>query len=109
MTGWILDTLVWTGALIALALVVRRPLAARFGPRAAYALWLLPFARMVLPPIELPAWLAPAVEPAAAFSTAALTGALKDKLAVKHVGLMICGTNIDAESHAKYLQRAAAK
>ena len=50
-----------------------------------------------------------AVEPAAAVSTAALTGPLKDKLAGKHVGLIICGTNIDAESHAKYLQRAAAK
>lgn len=65
MTGWMLDTLVWTGALITLVLVLRRPVAARFGARAAYALWLLPFARMLLPPIELPAWLAPATEPAA--------------------------------------------
>ena len=63
MTGWLPDTLVWTGVLIALVLVLRRPIAARLGPRAAYALWLLPFARLVLPPIELPAVLAPAPEP----------------------------------------------
>lgn len=59
MTGWLLDTLVWTGALIALVLVLRRPVARHFGPRAAYALWLLPFARLILPPIKLPAFLAP--------------------------------------------------
>ena len=63
MTGWLTDTLVWTGVLIALVLVLRRPIAARLGPRAAYALWLLPFARLILPPIELPAVLAPAPEP----------------------------------------------
>ncbi|MEL7519393.1 MAG: M56 family metallopeptidase, partial [Pseudomonadota bacterium] len=31
---------------------------------AAYALWVLPMMRLVLPPIELPAWLAPAKEAA---------------------------------------------
>ncbi len=64
MTGFLFDTLVWTAALIALVLVLRRPVARHFGPQAAYALWLLPFVRLVMPPIELPAWLAP-VETAA--------------------------------------------
>lgn len=56
---WLLDTLVWTGALIALVLVFRRPVARHFGPRTAYALWILPLLRLVLPPLVLPA---PAVE-----------------------------------------------
>ena len=53
------ETLLWTGALIALVLVLRRPVTRHFGPGAAYALWLLPFARLLLPPLVLPAWLAP--------------------------------------------------
>ncbi|MGX7925847.1 M56 family metallopeptidase [Tsuneonella sp. HG094] len=56
---WLLDTLVWTGALIALVLVLRRPVARHFGPRTAYALWILPLLRLILPPLVLPA---PAVE-----------------------------------------------
>ena len=61
------ETLAWTGALIALVLVIRRPVARWFGPRFAYALWLLPALRLVLPPLTLPAWLDPVTsEPAAA-------------------------------------------
>lgn len=54
------ETLAWTGALIALVLVLRRPVTRHFGANSAYALWLLPFLRLMLPPIALPAWLAPA-------------------------------------------------
>ena len=65
---WFLfDTLVWTGALIALVMILRRPVARLFGAGAAYALWFLPLARLVLPPFTLPAWMRPAnevVEPA---------------------------------------------
>jgi len=57
MTDWLMDTLLWTAALIAVVLVLRRPVAKWFGPHAAYALWALPVARLLLPPIELPAWL----------------------------------------------------
>lgn len=59
MTGWLADTLLYTGLLIALVLLVRRPAARHFGPRLAYALWALPALRLVLPPIELPASMAP--------------------------------------------------
>ena len=59
MTAYLVHLLVWTGLLIALVLVLRRPVARFFGPQAAYALWLLPFLRLLVPPIELPAWLAP--------------------------------------------------
>ena len=57
---WLLDTFVTTGALIALVLILRRPVARAFGPAMAYALWLLPMLRLVLPPLVLPASLAPA-------------------------------------------------
>lgn len=48
---WIVDTLVATTALCALVLIVRRSVARHFGPGLAYALWLLPMLRMVLPPL----------------------------------------------------------
>lgn len=55
---FVFETLVWTALLIALVLLVRRPVARVFGPQVAYALWLLPMARLVLPPLTLPAWMA---------------------------------------------------
>ncbi|WP_114520117.1 M56 family metallopeptidase [Altererythrobacter sp. ZODW24] len=64
--AWLADTLIWTGVLIALVLVLRRPVSRVFGAQAAYALWLLPFLRLILPPITLPAAMAPAAEPSAA-------------------------------------------
>jgi beta-lactamase regulating signal transducer with metallopeptidase domain len=58
---WFLfDTLVWTGALIGLALVLRRPVAKHLGAGAAYALWFLPLFRLLFPPVQLPAWMKPA-------------------------------------------------
>ncbi|MCB2089089.1 MAG: M56 family metallopeptidase [Sphingomonadaceae bacterium] len=63
MTGWMIDTLVWTAALIAVVLILRRPVARWFGPQAAYGLWALPLLRLFLPPLVLPAWLAPANSP----------------------------------------------
>ncbi|WP_301749302.1 M56 family metallopeptidase [uncultured Erythrobacter sp.] len=65
MTGMLLHTLAWTGVLIALVLMLRRPVTKHFGPEAAYALWAVPAARLILPPLTLPAWMAPKVaEPA---------------------------------------------
>lgn len=78
MSGFLTDTLLWTGALLALVLLLRRPVAALFGPTAAYALWGLPMVRLLLPPLVLPAWMAPAppaiatpAEPAGAAELAA--------------------------------------
>lgn len=62
--NFLFDTLLWTGALIALVLILRRPAARLFGPQIAYALWALPLLRLVLPPIELPASFAPQTLPA---------------------------------------------
>ena len=44
-----------------------------------------------------------AVEPAGASAVAALLGPLKDRLAGKRVALVICGTNIDMQTHAKLI------
>lgn len=47
-----------------------------------------------------------AVEPAGAAAAAALLGPLRDRLAGKRVGLVVCGSNIDPRSHAELLSRA---
>ncbi|MFL6575459.1 MAG: threonine/serine dehydratase [Povalibacter sp.] len=44
-----------------------------------------------------------AVEPAAAAATAALLGPLKDQLAGKRVGLIVCGSNIDSATFARLI------
>ncbi|MCZ8171284.1 MAG: BlaI/MecI/CopY family transcriptional regulator, partial [Brevundimonas sp.] len=53
--SWLVDTLIATGALIALVLVLRRPVSQIFGPAMAYALWALPLLRLITPPLVLPA------------------------------------------------------
>lgn len=58
MIAWLTDTLVMTGALMGLILLVRRPVGRWFGPGAAYALWALPMIRLLLPPLALPEGLA---------------------------------------------------
>lgn len=49
-----------------------------------------------------------AVEPAGAAATAALLGPLRERLAGKRVGLVVCGANIDAANYQTYLARGAA-
>ena len=49
MTEWLLGTLVATSALVLLVLVLREPVRRRFGSRAAYGLWLIPAARLLMP------------------------------------------------------------
>ncbi|WP_052761762.1 M56 family metallopeptidase [Aurantiacibacter luteus] len=60
LTDWLVETFVYTGLLIAAVLLLRRPVARHFGPQVAYALWALPLLRLVMPPLVLPAWMAPA-------------------------------------------------
>ncbi len=64
MTGfsdWMVDTFIYTALLIGLVLLLRRPVSRWCGPQVAYALWALPFLRFIMPPIVLPAWMAPAL------------------------------------------------
>jgi threonine dehydratase len=44
-----------------------------------------------------------AVEPAGAAATAALCGPLRERLASKNVGLIVCGANIDAATYSRLL------
>ena len=64
MSAWLIDTVLYTGALIALVLVLRRPVGRFFGAQLAYGLWALPFLRLLLPPVVLPASFAPGPAPA---------------------------------------------
>ena len=64
MSAWLIDTVLYTGALIALVLVLRRPVGRFFGAQLAYGLWALPFLRLLLPPVVLPASFAPEPAPA---------------------------------------------
>ena len=52
-----ISTYISVALLIGLVLAVRRPFARAFGAKAAYALWALPLARIVMPP--LPHWMSP--------------------------------------------------
>lgn len=57
--------------LIAVILLIRKPVARRFGPEAAYLLWLAPALRLVLPDLPAPPLLpAPAAEGGVTFSFA---------------------------------------
>lgn len=70
---WLIETFLYTGALIALVLVLRRPVARYFGPQIAYALWALPGLRFIMPPLVLPASMAPAGDEAARLAMASTT------------------------------------
>ncbi len=48
-----------------------------------------------------------AVEPAGAAAFAALLGPLKDRLAAKRVGVIVCGACMDEQSYAGWLERGA--
>ncbi|WEK41642.1 MAG: M56 family metallopeptidase [Candidatus Sphingomonas colombiensis] len=61
MIGWAVEALIASAALIALVLAIRVPVRRAFGAPVAYALWLLPVLRLVLPP--LPATLRDGVVP----------------------------------------------
>jgi beta-lactamase regulating signal transducer with metallopeptidase domain len=75
--SWLAANLAWSSALMLLVLAVRRPFARAFGAGPAYALWLLPLLRLLLPPVAMPeamALLPPVdfvVETGAAATTAA--------------------------------------
>lgn len=67
MTDWLVGTLIASSMLMAVVLLVREPARRLFGPAVAYALWLLPATRMMLPSFTqtvertIPASVAPAV------------------------------------------------
>lgn len=67
MIAWFLETFVATTVLMLLVLAVRKPVSRHFGPNIAYALWLLPVLRLILPPLPA-SWRATAEAPVATAS-----------------------------------------
>jgi len=62
MSAWLVDNMIWASAMMLLVLAIRRPAAYLFGAGPAYALWIIPLFRLVMPPLpaigaELPALL----------------------------------------------------
>lgn len=51
--SWLVENMVWAGALMPLVLIIRAPFAALFGAVPAYALWLLPLFRLLAPPLPV--------------------------------------------------------
>jgi bla regulator protein blaR1 len=51
LQSWIIETLIATTGLMLIILMIRGFVAARFGTRAAYLLWLAPALRMIMPPL----------------------------------------------------------
>ena len=49
MIAWLINTLIATSILMAVVMIVREPVRRLFGAGVAYALWLLPAARLVMP------------------------------------------------------------
>ena len=54
MSLWLLSNMAWASAAMLLVLVLRRPAARLFGAGPAYALWLAPAVRLVMPPLPSP-------------------------------------------------------
>lgn len=80
MIAWIVETFVATTLLMLLILAVRKPVGQYFGPDIAYALWLLPVLRLMLPPLP-ESWRASAETPVAAASEV-ITYYIIDPLAI---------------------------
>lgn len=51
MTGWILGNMAAASVMMLIVLIIRTPVARAFGAVWAYALWLLPLGRLLLPPL----------------------------------------------------------
>ncbi len=51
MIAWMVETCIATTLLMLLVLALRKPVREQFGPNIAYALWLLPVLRLLIPPL----------------------------------------------------------
>ncbi len=51
MIAWMVETCIATTLLMLLVLALRKPVREQFGPNIAYALWLLPVLRLLMPPL----------------------------------------------------------
>ena len=54
LLNWAMQTGAMISLLIVIILIIRRPFAKMFGPRAVYALWVLPALRLFMPTVSVP-------------------------------------------------------
>lgn len=78
IAGWLPEALAGSALLMALVLALRVPVRHAFGAQVAYLLWLLPLARLLVPPSALPSLWPEAVAPlqSPATNIVALTAAI---------------------------------
>ena len=91
MIAWLVETLIATTALMLLVLALRGPVRQVFGSHAAYALWLLPALRMILPPLGA---LLPASTPLSSVvhGTGAAVGLVRSEIVVEMVTGVVATT-----------------
>lgn len=65
---WLIDSLWATTLLLALVMMLRRPVAHFFGSKIAYLLWAIPLARLLLPPVNRTVEIAAPARPDAALA-----------------------------------------
>jgi bla regulator protein blaR1 len=71
MISWFYDTAIAVTALLALVLIIRKPVARHFGASVAYCLWLLPAARLLMPSLSVEVPIAPSAIASASEAAAA--------------------------------------
>lgn len=113
MTAWAVSTAIAVSILILLVLVVRRPVARMFGARAAYALWLAPALRAVLPPLPQSLAVTPSVSGDAQYwlLTSAVAGGSEmsfEWLALLWLGGVVVMLGLHCWRHQHFISRALA-
>ncbi|MBA4773807.1 MAG: peptidase M56 [Sphingomonas sp.] len=63
MIGWAIEALIASTLLMLAVLMLRGPVRRSFGAGIAYALWVLPVARLLLPPMPGQGWFSPILNP----------------------------------------------
>jgi beta-lactamase regulating signal transducer with metallopeptidase domain len=98
ISTWVFDSLLVTSLLMAAILLIRRPVAQIFGPGVAYALWLIPAVRLLMPSISVP-HIAPASESSQAVRDAVresiLAGVPSSEPVVSAAGELSAASSID--------------
>ncbi|MEL6258470.1 MAG: M56 family metallopeptidase, partial [Pseudomonadota bacterium] len=91
-----LQTSLAVGALILLVLLIRRPFAKRFGAKAAYAPWAIPFVRLILPPVPAEWSLFSQFSTAATSTTPSFTGRLEAIVAAPNDTVVVAPPSVEA-------------
>lgn len=86
MIGWLVEALLASALLMALVLALRAPVRRVFGAQVAYALWAIPAARLLLPPLPA-SWRGEAAAPIASVGRSAVALIAPDAMATLPVAL----------------------